>query len=126
MSRNSNSQGDSQGGLVYSTDAGRMCRACRKPLAQCACKSSAAPPPPPDGIVRVSRVSKGRGGKVVTLVKGLGLDTPALEALGKQLRTACGTGGTVKDGIVELQGDHTERVIGLLQTDGRQVKRAGG
>ena len=112
------------GGLVYSTDAGRMCPACRQPIAACRCRQPAAPAG--DGIVRVSRETKGRAGKGVTLVKGLALDAGALVALGKQLKTACGSGGTVKDGVIEIQGDHCERVIDRLKQDGWVVKRAGG
>lgn len=82
--------------------------------------------PAGDGWVRVSRETKGRGGKAVTLVRGVPLDADALAALGKRLRMACGSGGTVKDGVLEVQGDHVERVIGLLQQDGCKVKRAGG
>jgi translation initiation factor 1 len=113
------------GGLVYSTDSGRMCPACRQPLADCRCAKAAAPPRG-DGVVRVSRESKGRGGKTVTLVRGLDLDADALAALGKRLRNACGAGGTAKDGVLEIQGDHCERVVALLQAEGRTVKRAGG
>lgn len=122
MSRNTS------GGLVYSTDGGRMCPDCRKPVAQCVCKArgAAAAATAGDGIVRVQRESKGRGGKTVTVVRGLGLEPAALEVLGKKLRTACGTGGTAKDGTLELQGDHCERVVALLQVEGRTVKRAGG
>jgi translation initiation factor 1 len=76
--------------------------------------------------VRVSRETKGRGGKAVTVVKGLQLDEDALAKLGQQLKAACGSGGTVKDGVVEVQGDHCERVIGLLKDRGYTVKRAGG
>jgi translation initiation factor 1 len=112
------------GGLVYSTEAGRMCPACRKPIAQCSCKQAAAPTG--DGTVRVSRETKGRGGKAVTVVKGLLLDNAALAELGKQLKTACGSGGTVKDGIIEVQGDHCERVMQVLKAQGYSVKRAGG
>ena len=68
----------------------------------------------------------GDGGKAVTLVKGLALDEVALAVLGKQLRAACGSGGTVKDGVIEVQGDHCERVIAMLKAQGRVVKRAGG
>jgi translation initiation factor 1 len=113
------------GGLVYSTDAGRMCPACRQPIAACRCAQQAVVPAG-DGIVRVSRETKGRAGKGVTLVKGLPLDAAALVALAKQLKAACGSGGTVKDGVIEIQGDHIERVIELLKRDGRTVKRAGG
>ncbi len=113
------------GGLVYSTEAGRMCPACRMAVAACACKQARSMPAG-DGIVRVSRETKGRAGKGVTLIKGLALDAAALAQLGKQLKAACGSGGTVKDGVIEVQGDHCERVIALLQAQGRNVKRAGG
>ena len=79
-----------------------------------------------DGVVRVSRQTKGRGGKSVTLVKGLALDATALALLGKQLRTACGSGGTVKDGVIEVQGDHCELVMEVLVKHGHHPKRAGG
>ena len=84
------------------------------------------PAPAGDVIARVSRETKGRGGKAVTLVRGLPLDAQALAALGKRLRTACGAGGTLKDGVIEVQGDHTDRVVALLQAEGWIVKRAGG
>jgi translation initiation factor 1 len=74
----------------------------------------------------VSRQTKGRGGKSVTLVKGLALDPVALALLGKQLRTACGSGGTVKDGVIEVQGDHCELVMEALKKHGHDAKRAGG
>jgi translation initiation factor 1 len=75
--------------------------------------------------VRVSRQTKGRGGKSVTVIKGLALDSVALALLGKQLRTACGSGGTVKDGVIEVQGDHCELVMEALKTHGHNAKRAG-
>lgn len=113
------------GGLVYSTDAGRMCPQCRQAIAACVCKP-AKPAATGDGIARVSRETKGRGGKSVTLVKGLALDEAALASLGKRLRTACGSGGTVKAGVIEVQGDHAERVAEALKSEGFQVKRSGG
>jgi len=113
------------GGLVYSTDAGRMCPECRQPVAKCVCKSIQAVPTG-DGIVRVSRETKGRGGKAVTVVKGVLLAEAELAQLGKQLKAACGTGGTVKDGVIEVQGDHVERVMEALKKLGHTVKRAGG
>lgn len=113
------------GGLVYSTDSGRMCPDCRQPLAECRC-AAAAPVARGDGIVRVSRETKGRGGKAVTVVRGVALNAIELAVLGKKLRTGCGTGGTVKDGVIEIQGDHCERVIEALKKDGFTVKRAGG
>jgi len=114
--------------LVYSTEAGgRMCPGCGAPVAQCRCKELAkARAPSTDGIVRVSHETKGRKGKGVTVVKGLALDAAALAALGKQLKAACGSGGTVKDGTIEIQGDHRELVIAALSKQGHTVKRAGG
>jgi translation initiation factor 1 len=114
------------GGLVYSTEGGRMCPACRQPQAACTCQAQARAAPRGDGSVRVSRETKGRGGKAVTLVRGLALDADALAALGKRLRSACGSGGTVKDGVLEVQGDQCERVIALLQAEGWTPKRTGG
>ncbi|MFD4839311.1 translation initiation factor Sui1 [Achromobacter sp. NPDC058515] len=117
---------NSTGGLVYSTEAGRMCPQCRQPLAQCQCKQASRASPGGDGVARVSRETKGRGGKSVTLVRGLALDPAALGVLGKQLRTACGSGGTVKDGVIEVQGDHCDRIIDALTKQGHRAKRAGG
>lgn len=114
----------SNGGLVYSTESGRMCPACRQAVGACLCKAQAVVKG--DGVVRVSRQSKGRGGKTVTLVKGLALDAAALAALGKSLRSACGSGGTVKDGVIEIQGDHCDLVMEALAKQGHDPKRAGG
>ena len=115
-----------QGGLVYSTDGGgTMCPTCRRPIAQCACGDVAARETG-DGIVRVSRETAGRGGKAVTVVRGLALDAAALTAVAKQLKAVCGSGGTGKDGVVEVQGDHCERVIEALKKQGYVVKRSGG
>ncbi len=112
--------------LVYSTDGGHTCPACRQPLAACRCAAAAKAQPLGDGKVRVSREKQGRGGKVVTVVRGLPLAAEPLAALGKQLRSACGAGGTVRDGVLEVQGDHVERVLALLQQQGFAARRAGG
>ena len=114
------------GGLVYSTDSGRMCPTCRQPVGACTCKAQARAESVGDGTVRVSRETKGRGGKAVTLVRGLPLDDATLAALGKRLRAACGAGGTVKDGVIEVQGDHCELVMAFLAREGWPAKRAGG
>ncbi|MBU6260365.1 MAG: translation initiation factor Sui1 [Burkholderiales bacterium] len=115
--------------LVYSTEGGRMCPHCRAPLAGCRCReiAAAAARAAGDGVVRVGRESKGRGGKAVTLVRGLPLAGAELEALARQLRSACGAGGTVKDGTVEVQGDHRDRVVAWLaqQRPDWVVKRVG-
>ena len=112
------------GGLVYSTDVGRTCPECRQALAHCVCKAN-KPLPTGDGWVRVQRETKGRGGKAVTLVKGLPLSDADMAALAKQLKTACGSGGTVKDGVLEVQGDHVDKVLAWLAQRGHKVKRAG-
>ena len=112
------------GSLVYSTETGRMCPACRKPVASCSCRQVTAPKG--DGAVRVSLQTKGRGGKSVTLIKGLALDADALTVLGKQLRAVCGAGGTVKAGVVEVQGDHVVTLLAALHKLGHSGKRAGG
>jgi len=114
-----------KGGLVYSTEFGRMCPACRRPIAECRC-NKAQPVPKSDGIVRVRLETKGRKGKGVTVITGVPLDATALEILGKQLKQRCGSGGTVKDGVIEIQGDHRERVIEDLAKQGWTVKRSGG
>ena len=114
----------STGGLVYSTETGRMCPVCRKAVGSCICKKSVVPAT--DGTVRVSRETKGRGGKSVTVIKGLPLDAAALAQLGKQLKAQCGSGGTAKDGVIEVQGDHCDAVIEALKKLAYNVKRAGG
>jgi translation initiation factor 1 len=101
-----------------------MCPGCRQPVASCRCGEPAAPKG--DGVLRVSRETKGRGGKAVTLVRGAALDAAGMAALGKRLRTLCGSGGTVKDGVIEVQGDNVDRVIEALKAQGHTVKRAGG
>jgi translation initiation factor 1 len=116
----------STGGLVYSTEGGRMCPTCRRPVAQCSCKQAAAAAPAGDGIVRVLRETKGRGGKAVTVVRGAPVPAGALVQLAQELKAACGSGGTIKDGSIEVQGDHVDKVMLLLQQRGWQVKRAGG
>jgi len=101
--------------LVYSTDDGdRRRESAAKPAA----------PQPGDGIVRVSRQTSGRRGKTVTVVRGL----PAADVPGAatDLKRLCGTGGTAKDGTIELQGDHREKVAARLRAQGHEVKLAGG
>ncbi len=113
--------------LVYSTEGGKTCPVCRKAVAACSCAADAASRavPAAGGTVKVSTQTKGRGGKSVTLVQGLPLDAADLANLAKKLRTACGAGGTVKSGVVEVQGDHAARLVEELQRLGYTVKRAG-
>ncbi|HLV78550.1 MAG TPA: translation initiation factor Sui1 [Marinobacter sp.] len=112
------------GGLVFSTDQGRMCPECRNPLDECCCRQPERPAG--DGIVRVSRETKGRKGKGVTLVTGIPMADKELKAYAKVLKAKCGTGGTVKDGVVEIQGDHRDLLVPLLQQQGWTVKKSGG
>lgn len=112
------------GGLVYSTDGGKTCPTCRKPADRCVC-GQAKHAQASDGVVRVSRQSKGRNGRKVTVIRGVALDEGGLMALGKELKAACGSGGTVKDGAIEVQGDHCERIVEILCGRFRNVKRSG-
>ena len=115
-------------GLVYSTDAGRMCPSCRQPVGACGCaaRAAAAASRSGDGIARIRREVGGRGGKTVTTIGSLPLEADALAALAQRLKAACGTGGTVKGGVVELQGDHRDQVEALLAKEGIRSKRTGG
>ena len=116
------------GGLVYSTDSGRICPVCRHAVAACNCAQTRAATalPAGDGVLRVSREKAGRGGKTVTVVRGAQLDASALATLGKRLKAACGSGGTTGDGVIEVQGDHADRLVAWLLADGFKAKRAGG
>ena len=121
--------------LVYDSDAvqpGR-CPTCGKRLDRCSCGAAraAAPPGKPlnlprDGVVRLLRDRKRRGGKTVTLIAGLSGSPAALAALASDLKRLCGTGGTVRDDLVEIQGDHRERLRAELERRGYTVKLAGG
>jgi translation initiation factor 1 len=79
-----------------------------------------------DGVVRVGRETQGRRGKGVTVIVGLSLPAAALEALATELKRRCGTGGTVRDGVIELQGEHRDSVLAELSGRGYRVKRSGG
>ena len=114
------------GGLVYSTEHGRVCPSCRRPVAACSCRADAARAPAGDGVVRVSRETGGRGGKTVTVIRGVPLDADGLAELARALKAACGSGGTAKDGTIEIQGDHRDTVVARLEARGLRVKRAGG
>lgn len=104
-----------------------MCPGCRRPQAQCVCKTrSGAPRAPGPGGVRVGRQTQGRSGKGVTVITGLALNDAELEALAKELKQRCGSGGTVKDGVIEIQGDHRDTLVAELVKRGHQAKRSGG
>jgi len=121
MGRNSNGN---QRRTVYSSDSGRLCPECGQPKDDCRCQPQAANRP--GGPIRVGRETKGRKGKGVTLVTGLPLGDAELAELGKKLKQQCGAGGTVKNGVIEIQGDHRDTVVLALQKLGYQAKRSGG
>jgi len=102
--------------LVYSTESGKISSEKRKKQAT----------PPNDGIVRLMRQTKGRKGKGVTLITGIPLDSVALKKLAKSLKQKCGSGGCVKNGVIEIQGDHRDMLEQELGNLGYKVKRAGG
>jgi translation initiation factor 1 len=117
---------DSQGAsLVYSSELGRICPECGMQSAKCVCRkipvSSIG-----DGIVRIRLESKGRGGKAVTVITGLPLGLEEMKVIAGELKRRCGTGGTIKDGNVEIQGDHRDVLLSELERRGFRVKRAGG
>jgi translation initiation factor 1 len=110
--------------VVYSTEQGRICPGCGNPVNQCTCRKQTSSSG--DGNVKVSRETKGRKGKGVTLIKGLDMDTAALALMSKKFKVMCGSGGSVKEGVIEIQGDHIERILDCLKKQGIRVKRAGG
>ena len=114
-------------GLVYSTEFGKMCPDCNKPLAKCVChRKKSQLIPKNDGIVRLIKETKGRKGKGVILITGVPLNNDGLKKLAKSLKQKCGSGGSVKDGIIEIQGDHRDVIEKELSKLGYQVKRSGG
>jgi translation initiation factor 1 len=101
--------------IVYTTGIGRIAPApARKDL------------PRGDGIVRVRRETGNRGGKTVTTIRGVPLSESALQELAGELKRLCGTGGTVKDRVIEIQGDHRDKIVATLTRRGYTVKLAGG
>jgi len=111
--------------LVYSTDGGRLCPQCHRPVADCVCGRD-RPAATGDGIVRLRRETKGRGGKAVTIVSGIPLAPDALKALAKTLKQKCGVGGAVKNTDIEIQGDQRAVLKPALEKLGYTVKLAGG
>ncbi|MEJ2657063.1 MAG: translation initiation factor Sui1 [Desulfobacterales bacterium] len=116
--------------LVYSTESGRICPSCGRPTKKCACKkkkvSKKQTTYPDDGIIRIRREVKGRKGKTVTAVFGIPLDDRKLKQFAKILKQKCGTGGSVKDGVIIIQGDHRETLLKEIKQQGYTVKLAGG
>jgi translation initiation factor 1 len=115
--------------LVYSTESGRVCPACGHPTTRCTCKKKKTAKKqskyPNDGIVRIRREVKGRKGKTVTTVFGLPLNDKKLKQFATILKRCCGTGGTVKDDVIIIQGDHRETLQKEIEQQGYTVKLAG-
>jgi len=115
----------STGGLVYSTEHGRMCPQCLRGINCCICKA-ARPGSVSDGIVRIRREIKGRAGKCVTLIEGLPLSSDQLKKLATRLKRRCGVGGSVKKYVIEIQGDQRKVLSNFLVEEGYSVKLSGG
>lgn len=115
---------ESSQGIVYSTEHGRMCPLCGKPEMLCECGRKKEIPLP-GSVVAISRETKGRRGKGVTLISGIPLEEKELKELARYLKTKCGAGGTVKKGVVEIQGDHLEVLVKELTGMGWKVRRTG-
>jgi translation initiation factor 1 len=111
--------------LVYSSRDGRICPHCGRKIADCACRDSPRAKQG-DGIVRIRRETKGRGGRTVTTISGIPLPSDDLRELAGELKRACGTGGSAKDGVIEIQGDHRDAIAEALRARGYTVKLAGG
>lgn len=112
--------------IVYRSDVGRICPGCQRPVAQCACKDARGKPARPGtGAVRVSRATQGRGGRIVSVISGLPLGDVELTALAVELKKRCGSGGTLRDGVIEIQGEHRDTLVAELLKRGFVAKRAG-
>ena len=113
-------------GTVYSTDQGRHCKDCGQPRGTCACVQKSPSMNLGDGIVKLQRQVKGRNGKPITLVSGLPLQSTELKALAKELKNACGVGGSINGSDIIIQGDKREHLKQLLEIKGYSVKFSGG
>lgn len=114
---------------VYSTETGRLCPGCGQPASRCQCreqKHSAARTGYSDGMVRLRRETKGRKGAGVTIVDGLPCSDSELKRIASTLKARCGSGGTVRDGLIEIQGDHRVTIRDHLTQQGIRCKFAGG
>jgi translation initiation factor 1 len=110
---------------VYSTETGRLCPQCHRPVAGCVCGKD-RPAATGDGIARLHRETKGRGGKAVTVIKGICLPEREMRDLARALKQKCGVGGALKDDQIEIQGDQRPVIKAELEKRGFTVKIAGG
>jgi len=119
----------SESRLVYSTETGRICPKCSRPKSKCVCKKRKQKTEhkgTADGIIRIKREVKGRKGKTVTTISGFRENDTEQKRIASELKNRCGTGGSVKDGVIIIQGDHRETVKDELTKRGFKVKLAGG
>jgi len=119
--------------LVYSTETGRICPGCSKPVSACVCKKKKTVKVkkqsnsyPNDGTIRIQREVKGRKGKTVTVVFGVPLENEKLKQFATTLKVRCGAGGSVKNGLIFIQGDHRRALLDEIKKQGYKVKLAGG
>lgn len=125
--------------IVYSTEFGRMCPECQKPVSQCICSKNKKHKKlkekrpiinksgfPDDGVVRITRQTKGFKGKTATIVVGVLLEGPELKQFVKLLKQRCGSGGTIKDGVIIIQGDHRDTLLSEIKKQGYIAKIASG
>lgn len=119
---------DQLGGLVYSTEKGQLCPGCGEAQDACICDQLEDEQrlQSLDGIVRIRRETSGRKGKGVTTISGVPVPEAELKTLAKKLKKTCGTGGALKEGVIEIQGDHREKLKAVLEKQGFTVKLAGG
>lgn len=119
---------DQLSALVFSTEKGQLCRGCQEAVEACICDQleDETRLQSLDGVVRIRRETSGRKGKGVTTISGVPLAGKELKVLAKKLKQQCGTGGALKDGVIEIQGDHRDKLKQMLEKDGYTVKLAGG
>jgi translation initiation factor 1 len=111
--------------IVYSTGIGTLCPNCRRAVRECVCPKG-APGAAKLGAIRVGREVKGRAGKGVTTVSGLPLSLAEIDGLATRLKKRCGSGGTVREGVIEIQGEHRDVIVAELVKAGWQAKKSGG
>ena len=111
--------------IIYSTGVGSLCPNCRRPVRECVCPKG-APGAARPAAVRVGREIKGRAGKGVTTVTGLPMSLTDVESLATKLKKRCGSGGTVREGVIEIQGEHRDVIVAELIKLGWPAKKSGG
>lgn len=118
--------------LVWSSESGRVCPECGNPVSSCTCRKKNDEKTgkisrdfPDDGIIRIIRETKGHRGKTVTIIGNITIDINNLKELAKQLKNRCGTGGTIKDGAIIIQGDHRQTIFEELTRQGHRAKISG-